>query len=108
MKPQHIVGLIALGIIAAGYVALELTGHENEEFTSTMLMLLGVLGLGAYQGAANSDLARKADRVIEQTNGMLDARIARHSDRVMREVMLEAGLNVEPHDPATFDPPAGK
>jgi uncharacterized protein HemX len=89
----------ALATVLGLDVLLVLTGHD----ASSLLTLLGVLGIGTGLAAHTEVRAKQAsdkldttsdklDRITEQTNGVLDQRIQKGSTKAITDVLRRAGF----------------
>lgn len=70
---QTVAGLIVYVTTVAAFLALALTGHDDN--TTELLGLAGPVVAGLLINARLSPIAAKVTKIDEQTNGVLDERI---------------------------------
>lgn len=101
MSTKNLVAvLVAFAIIVGAYVGLTVTDHPTGDLFALVSPFLAALGIAGVVNTRNSELVRKTDeqsvvigQIAEQTNGILDARIAKV---VRAEVRGAVGLPVHP------------
>lgn len=92
-----LVGLVAFLAVLAAYVALTVAGFDASGLVSSVVLLLGAVGIGAHNEVRSRGLAQGVDKVRRQTNGELDDRMREHTENAVRTTLREAGFNVPAH-----------
>jgi len=100
---ELIAGVVVLGLLIAGYLALSLTEHDPTGFVTFVVTLAGLAGITGHQVKQTRELRSQSDqldnqdqrlaKIDHQTNGVLTQRI----EAGVRKVLQDAGAI--PNDP---------